>query len=108
MYALAAAGRWPDVRALLDSLRLPDDDRSSGIDRAYAELVFGDPGPLVRLLSTSEGQRQWWDVMGGFGCSPMLDPLWTDPRFRRSMRTLGIRACPKARPSPLRLPNTGS
>jgi hypothetical protein len=68
---------------------------------AFAELVFGDREPLVRLLSTEAGQRRWMRVQGALGCNPLLDPLWADARFRAAMRRLSAGACPLARPWPL-------
>ncbi|MEJ7813395.1 MAG: hypothetical protein WKG32_23510, partial [Gemmatimonadaceae bacterium] len=67
----------------------------------FAELVFGDREPLVRLLTTAAGQRRWIDAQGALGCNPLLDPLWADPGFRGAMRALAVETCPLARPWPL-------
>jgi hypothetical protein len=53
------------------------------------------PGP------SDAGQRRWYDTHIGFGCNPLIDPLWEDPRFRTAMRSLAIEPCPLARPWPL-------
>jgi hypothetical protein len=68
---------------------------------AFAELVFGDREPLVRLLSTRAGQRYWLDAQGALGCNPLLDSLWADARFRAAMRRLTVEECPLARPWPI-------
>ena len=65
------------------------------------ELVFGDPEPLIRLLSSTEGQKTWLRAVGTLGCNPLLDPLWPDPRFREAMDRLAVPRCPLARPWPI-------
>jgi hypothetical protein len=55
----------------------------------------------VRLLTTEEGQRRWYDTHFGFGCNPFVDPLWADARFRAAMRALTTEPCPLARPWPI-------
>jgi hypothetical protein len=68
---------------------------------AFAELVFGDREPLVRLLTTAAGQRSWIDAQGALGCNPLLDPLWVDARFRAAMQRLTVEPCPLVRPWPV-------
>jgi hypothetical protein len=34
----------------------------------------------------------------GFGCNPLIDPLWSDDRFRATMREVKIEPCPLAVP----------
>jgi eukaryotic-like serine/threonine-protein kinase len=100
LLAYAAAGRWPDaerVRAELRAGRLHSTDQ---LDAAFAEMVFGDREPLLRLLTTEEGQRLWYSDFG-FGCHPFVHPLWDDPRFREAMRRRGVLPCPYTRPWPL-------
>ncbi|MGI9044949.1 MAG: hypothetical protein ACR2GK_12630, partial [Gemmatimonadaceae bacterium] len=102
IFAYAAAGRWTDGESLRAQLRRPGGDRSDGVDAAVAELVFGEREPLVRLLTTAAGQRRWINANAGlFGCNPLLDPLWRDPRFRTAMRRLEVKPCPLARPWPV-------
>jgi serine/threonine protein kinase/TolB-like protein len=100
LFAYAAAGRWADAERIRAQLRRPGGDASGGGDAAFAELVFGDREPLVRLLMTENGQRRWYESRG-FGCFPLLDPLWADERFRATMRDLAVEPCPLARPWPL-------
>ncbi|HKH92187.1 MAG TPA: hypothetical protein VKA54_10295, partial [Gemmatimonadaceae bacterium] len=101
LFAYAAAGRWLDAERVRSQLRRPGGDRSGGVEAAFAELVFGNREPLVRLLTTEGGQRRWRATRGAFGCNPLLDPLWSDARFRTAMRRASVRACPLARPWPL-------
>ena len=96
--AYAAAGRWSDAQRFREQLHRPGGDPSGGVVAAFADLVFGDREPLVRLLTTAAGQRRWLDSEGAFGCHPLLDPLWADARFRAAMRGLSIEACPVTRP----------
>ena len=98
--AYAAAGRWTDADRLRAKLRRAGGDPSGGVMAAFAELVFGDREPLVRLLSTAAGQRRWIDAEGALGCHPLLDPLWADARFRTAMRRLSVEECALARPWP--------
>ncbi|MEO6528522.1 MAG: protein kinase [Gemmatimonadaceae bacterium] len=97
LFAYAAAGRWADAERVRAQLNRPGGDPSGGVMAAFAELVFGDREPLVRLLTTEVGQRRW----RMFGCNPLLDPLWADARFVTAMRRLAVKACPLARPWPL-------
>jgi hypothetical protein len=106
--AYAAAGRWADAERVRAQLRRPGGDPSGGVLAAFADLVFGDREPLVRLLSTEAGQRGWLDSEGAFGCHPLLDPLWADARFRAAMRRLSVDACPLARPWPVPPPARGA
>ena len=99
--AYAAAGRWADAERVRAQLRQPGGDPSGGTTAAFAELVFGDREPLVRLLSTAAGQGAWMSATGALGCHPLLDPLWADARFRAAMRDIDVAVCPLARPWPV-------
>jgi serine/threonine-protein kinase len=105
--AYAAAGRWADAERVRARLRRPGGDPSGGAMAAFAELVFGDREPLVRLLTTAAGQRRWLDAQGALGCNPLLDPLWSDARFVAAMRALAVERCPLATPWPVP-PRSGS
>jgi len=101
VFAYAAADRWADAAQLRGQLHRADAGKSGGLDAAFADLVFGDREPLVRLLTNETGQRRG-PVSGLlFGCNPMLDPLWSDARFRAAMRELKVETCALARPWPL-------
>jgi len=98
VFAYAAAGRWADAAALRAQLRRPGGDRSGGIDAGVADLVFGDREPLVRLLTSRAGQLHSHGAGLRLGCNPMLDPLWSDARFRAAMRELKVETCALAKP----------
>ena len=97
LFAYAAAGRWADAKRVRAELRSPGGDHSGGVDAAFADFIFGDREPLVRLLTTEAGQRRWHDQYL-FGCNPLIDPLWSDERFLAAMRKLTIEPCRLARP----------
>src|SRR5215207_2820253 len=61
----------------------------------------GDPEPAVRLMTSTEGQLIYSSSGALLGCNPLLDPLWSDARFREAMRKLDVPPCPLARPLPL-------
>jgi Tfp pilus assembly protein PilF len=97
LYAYAAAGRWEDAARLRPELR-------SAADVAFGELIFGNADPLVRLLTTAEGQRDWQDSHFVLGCHPFLDPVRDNGHFRTAMKDLGVLPCPPARTWPLSRP----
>jgi len=99
--AYAAAGRWDEAERGRAVLRRPGADRSSEVDAAFADMVFGDREPLVRILTSRNGQRRFFEHGGFIGCSPRYDPLWSDRRFRTAMSGLGVEVCSLARPWPL-------
>ncbi|HEY0778043.1 MAG TPA: tetratricopeptide repeat protein, partial [Gemmatirosa sp.] len=101
VFAYAAAGRWADAERVRAQLHRLGGDPSGGTEAAFADLVFGDREPLVRLLTSDAGQRRYIAPGGVFGCDPLLDPLWADARFRAAMRSLGVGRCALARPWPL-------
>ena len=100
--AAAAAGRWRDAERQRAWLRR--NDLSGGAERAFAELVFGDREPVVKLLGTHAGRQSWYRSMWTFGCNPLLDPLWSDPRVVASMASIGVPVCPLAHPWPIGAP----
>lgn len=100
LLAYAVAGRWTDAERLRADLHRPGGDRSGGSDAAFADFLFGDREPLVRLLTSSTGQRRWHEQYL-FGCNPLLDPLWSDERFQAAMQKLTVEPCPLARPWPI-------
>jgi eukaryotic-like serine/threonine-protein kinase len=99
--SLAAAGRWTDASRIRQALRRHDAERSGWGDAEVAELAFGDREPMIRLLTSASGQRRYAAAGAMFGCNPILDPLWSDARFRTAMRDLGVAPCALARPWPI-------
>lgn len=102
MYALAASGRWSAAVAIRDSVA--DFRRAGDIHTAVAELILGNREPILDLLTSPRGQTQWLNESLGFGCDPMLDPLWSEPRFVTAMHELGVTPCEHARPWPFTPP----
>jgi serine/threonine-protein kinase len=104
LFAYGAAGRWADVERMRTQLRRAGGDRSSGLLTALSDFVLGDREPIIRWLTAQAVPRhQWLYVLrstGVTGCSPLVDPLWTDERFRTTMRAMGRAPCPLARPWP--------
>jgi serine/threonine-protein kinase len=104
LFAYGAAGRWDDVRRMRARLR-QDDDRTADMLSAFADLVLGDPAPLLRLVSTRAGMLRWFDTLrttfNAPGCNPLADPLWADATYRAAMRDFGVASCPQVRPWPL-------
>jgi serine/threonine-protein kinase len=97
LFAYAAAGRWTDAERIRAELHVPGGDRSGGVETAFADFLFGDREPLVRLLTTETGQRRWYEQYR-LGCNPLIDPLWSDARFVVAMRKLTLEPCALARP----------
>jgi tetratricopeptide (TPR) repeat protein/predicted Ser/Thr protein kinase len=98
--AYASAGRWSDAAKIRAQLHRPGADRSGWADAALADLAFGDREPFVRVLTTEVGQRRYEAAGALLGCNPVLDPLWSDARFRAAMRRLMVTPCPVARSWP--------
>ena len=101
LFAYAAAGRWADAERVRAELRRPGSDQLDGIQAAFAELVFGDRDPLVRILTTDAGLARYTKHGGILGCNPLFDPLWSDARFRDAMRARAIEECRLARAWPI-------
>ena len=101
LFAYAAAGRWDDAAMLRKGLGAGDQAFADGTEDEFADLVFGDRVPLVRVLASGPGARRYLRSGGAIGCNPLFDPLWTDARFTAEMRQLGVEKCPLARPWPV-------
>jgi tetratricopeptide (TPR) repeat protein len=93
VFAYAAAGRWADAERVRATLQGRSGDPPGGVDVAFAEMVLGDREPLLRFLTSAEGQRRYEYHGGVLGCDPFLDPLRSDARFRDAMRSLGVEEC---------------
>ena len=102
--AYAAAGRWSDAERERAALQRPGGDLYGGLDAAFAEMVFGNREPILRLLTSAEGQRRYAYSGGILGCDPILDPLRSDARFLDAMRSLDVEECKPAKPWPIEGP----
>jgi TolB-like protein/Flp pilus assembly protein TadD len=92
VYAYAAAGRRADAERLRAELHMRTNPVDSA-DAAFADLVLGDPEPLLQMLERREGRRLWLRANLGFGCNPMLDPLRDEPRYQAAVREMGTQPC---------------
>jgi serine/threonine-protein kinase len=101
LFAYASAGRWDDAARIRSRLHRRGGDLSSGVEAAFADLVFGDPQPMLRLVVTGTGPLRWIETYGALGCHPFLDPLRSEPAFTAAMRRLAVKPCDLARPWPL-------
>lgn len=99
IFAYAAAGRWGDAARVRDEIRGRPDSPEQRMESAFADLVFGDREPMIRLL-TPEPRLNVYPIGNGFGCNPFLDPLWSDPRFVAAMRRLSVQPCTLTQPWP--------
>lgn len=106
LVAYAAAGRRDDVERMRAEFRRRGAERSASMLSAFADYVLGDRESLMRLLTTQQGLREWFDMLRptstGTGCNPIVDPLWADARYRAAMHGLGLTPCPLARPWPFK------
>jgi tetratricopeptide (TPR) repeat protein len=98
-FAYAVAGRWRDLERLGAELRRPGADPSGGVESAYTDFLLGDAEPLLRVLGSDAGGEYWQD-RDLFGCNPLLDPVWADPRFAGVMKKWRQRPCPVAQQWP--------
>jgi serine/threonine-protein kinase len=96
LFAYAAAGRWDAVERMRAQWRQHGGDRTGGALSAFAELLLGDREPVMRLIATRAGQRAMFrQNFVVTGCNPLVDPLWSDERYRAAMRGLGVAPCPQ-------------
>jgi serine/threonine-protein kinase len=98
----AAQGRWSDVDRIGAELSRPGGDPSNGVEAAVVALASGDRAPLLRVLQTPIGQHQWLTRFYSLGCSPVLDPLMTEPSFIAMLERQGLRRCPVTTPWPIK------
>jgi len=78
-----------------------------GEEASRVDFVLGDRSALLRVVATPAGRLQWSHMLRSTfnvpGCNPLVDPLWSDARYRDAMRGLGMAPCAQARPWPLPL-----
>ena len=98
----AAEGRWNEVERLRDETTKPGGDASNGVEGGVVALALGDPKPLLRVLQTPAGQRQWLTRFYSLGCSPVVGPLLSDPTYLAMLARQQLRSCPLTTPWPIK------
>ena len=100
--AYAAQGRWDEVDRIREALaRVPGGD-PSGMNAAILALAEGDHAPLLRALETPAGAHEWFIRYYSLGCSPLLDPLATEPGFQALLARRAVARCAGASPWPIK------
>jgi len=97
----AAEGRWNDVERIRAELSKPGGDASNGVESGVAALALGDRAPLLRVLQTPKGQRQWLTRFYSLGCSPILDPLLREPSYVAMLDRQKLHHCAITTPWPI-------
>jgi hypothetical protein len=72
----------------------PGGDASNGVEGGVVALALGNPAPLLRVLQTPAGQRQWLTRFYSLGCSPVVGPLLSDPTYLAMLARQQLRSCP--------------
>jgi hypothetical protein len=103
----AAQGRWSEVERLHDEMSKPGGDASNGVERSVVALALGDRAPLLRVLQTPAGQRQWLTRFYSLGCSPVVGPLLSERTYVAMLERQHLRACPLTTPWPIKARKTG-
>ena len=100
--AYAAQGRWDAFDRIRGELtRVPGGDLS-GMNAAILALAEGDHAPLLRVLATPSGAHEWFVRYYSLGCSPLLDPLASEPAFQALLARRVLVRCAGASPWPIR------
>jgi serine/threonine-protein kinase len=98
----AAEGRWGEVDRLQTAISRPGADPSNGVEAGVIALALGDNAPLLRVLQTRAGQRQWLERFYSLGCSPVAAPLLREPAFIAMLERQALRHCPDSIPWPIK------
>jgi TolB-like protein/tRNA A-37 threonylcarbamoyl transferase component Bud32/Flp pilus assembly protein TadD len=98
----AAQGRWGEVERLRAETSRPGGDPSNGVEAGVIALALGDRAPLLRVLRTPAGRRQWLTRFYSLGCSPVTAPLLREPAFVAMLERQGLRYCPDDTPWPIK------
>jgi serine/threonine-protein kinase len=98
----AAEGRWRDVDRLRAESAKPGGDTSNGVESGVVALALGDRAPLLRVLETPAGQRQWLTRFYSLGCSPVVGPLLSEPAYVAMLERQHLRKCPMSSAWPIK------
>jgi len=72
------------------------------VEAGVIALALGDNAPLLRVLQTRAGQRQWLERFYSLGCSPVATPLLREPAFIAMLERQALRHCPDSIPWPIK------
>ena len=100
--SFAAQGQWQAVDSIEHGLRGMPASGANDLELAVITMASGNRAPLLRLLSTPDGRRLWVTRFYAPSCTPVLDPLQSDPEFISLMDGLGLRRCPVTTPWPIK------
>jgi TolB-like protein/Tfp pilus assembly protein PilF len=87
-WALAAAGRTTEARALLQELHARPVGAPAVVSEAWLLAALGDTGGAFEVLAQAEQESQTFLCFLGY---PGFDPLRKDPRFAALLRRFGLR-----------------
>jgi serine/threonine-protein kinase len=88
-YSSGKAGKTAEARGLLKKL----EERSKegyvpAYDLAVVHLALGEKEPALRWLQRAYDEHDWGLIV--LAVEPRLDPLSSDPRFQRLVRSVGL------------------
>jgi TolB-like protein/Flp pilus assembly protein TadD len=90
-WALAAAGRKDEARALLEELRARPAAAPPIVSEGWLLGALGEIDAAFEVLARAENEYQLWLYYTGL---PAFDPLRADPRFDQMLERLGLPPSP--------------
>ena len=100
--AYAANGQWSAMDSIGVVIARSGRDDALGVEAAVVALAAGNRTPLLTVLSTPAGQRQWLYRFNSLSCSVLLDPLMRDAKYVAMLDRQGLRRCPVSTPWPIK------
>ncbi len=86
-WALAAAGRIDESRAILKELQARPVTAPAVVPEGWLLAALGEKDAAFQVLQRAEAERQGMLLLVGF---PGFDPLRSDPRFEALLASLGL------------------